>query len=420
MVLQDLPSIIYLFLTVAVGAIVGLENEYRMQGGAKIYLGLRTSIFIALLGYILAMLFIATSNVAIIVAAIGVITVIATVIYIEKTEIIKDAGATTFVGVFLLFFSGLLIGLGYYEYGIILSIMIASFSFYKKEFLEVIHKIKRKELIAALNLLIISFLILPLLPDSFIGPGNFFNPFEFWLIVAMVGAVFFFQYLVLRFSKVGLFISSLIGSAVTGTAVTYNLIKFADKVKNETKPIFYNIMFSTNLPMIFIQAILFICIVTSSLQILTYLIPVIIVSLIAMIVLFVYGRKNLEVKMPAPANPFPIIQTLEFAVIFFAIFTISRAVNVFVPQLLALTLFVSALANVASSTFALGFLFLSGDVSASFAALLLGLIISASVLEKGFIALISKDNYIKLRVFVYSLIIGVVIMLTALLAYHGI
>lgn len=420
MTMAGLPSIAYLLLTIALGAIVGLENEYRMQGGVKIYLGLRTSIFVAILGYVLALLYVATGGTDVIIAALGVATVIATAVYIEKTAIIKDPGATTFVSVLLLFLVGLLVGLGYYEYGIVLSILIAAVGFYKKEFLGVIREIKRVELVAALNLLIISFLILPLLPNSFIGPGSFFNPFEFWLIVATVGAVFFLQYLVVRFSKFGLFVSSMVGSVITGTAITFNLLKFGERVKRSLKPVFYNVMFSANLPMILIQAALFIYVTTFSLQILFYLLPVLGVSLTAMVVLFFYGRKHFEFKIAPPANPFPIIQTLEFAAIFFVIFTVSRAVNMYVPELLMLTMFVSALANVAGSTFSLGFLFMSGDITASFTAFLLGLIISAAVLEKGFIALLSKDRFIRSKVFCYSLLIGVIILATAFLAYYGV
>ena len=44
----------YIVLSIALGAVFGLENEYRMQKGVKIFMGFRTSIFIALLGDIFA------------------------------------------------------------------------------------------------------------------------------------------------------------------------------------------------------------------------------------------------------------------------------------------------------------------------------------------------------------------------------
>lgn len=420
MVLPVLPPLEYLLLSVVLGAIVGLENEYRMQSGVKIFLGLRTSIFISVLGYVCSLLYLFTSSPEVMVGALGVITVVATAMYVVKSRIINDPGATTFSGVFILFLSGFLVGIGYFEYGIVLTVILAAVSFYKREFLGFIHQLKRKELIAALNLLIIFFVILPLLPNMFIGPYSFFNPFEFWFIVATVGLVFFIQYIILRFSKFGLFISSLVGSAITGTAVVLNLIHFRNSIKNAVKPIFYNIMFSSNMPMIFGQAALIIYAVTFSSQVLYALLPVLLVSFVAMLIFLLLGRKYFEFKVTAPANPFPIIQTLKFAVLFFVIFMVSRLVSVFVPQLLTLTMFVSGLANVASVAFSLGFFFLNGNISASYTAFLLGLAIGASVIEKGFLALLSKERYVKMRVFESSITLGAFILLTAFVSYYGI
>ena len=77
-----LPPLQYLLLAVAIGIIVGLENEYRMYQGAKIYLGLRTSIFLSLLGYFFAVLYFVTSDTLTLLAGIGTITVYATAGYI--------------------------------------------------------------------------------------------------------------------------------------------------------------------------------------------------------------------------------------------------------------------------------------------------------------------------------------------------
>ncbi len=415
-----LPPLEYLLLAALLGAIVGLENEYRMQNGVRIFLGLRTSIFISVLGYVSSLFYLITSSPEVLVATFGVITVIATAMYIEKSQILKDPGATTFSGVFILFLSGLLVGLGYFEYAIVLSVLLAAVSFYKREFLNVIHKLKRKEVIATLNLLIIFFVILPLLPDNFIGPYAFFNPFEFWMIVATVGLVFFIQYLILRFSKFGLFLSSIIGSAITGTAITLTLLRLGNSVKKAVKPIFYNIMFSSNIPMIFGQGALVIYAVTFSPQILYYLLPVLIVSFVFLLAFLFLGKKEFGFKMSAPQNPFPILQTIKFAILFFVIFTVSRLVNIFIPQFLTLTMFISGLANVAGSAFSLGFFFLNGDISASYTAFLLGLVIGASVVEKGFLALLSRNKLIRIRVFGYSLLMGAFILITAFVSYYGI
>ena len=417
----DLPSLIYLMLAVALGSIVGLENEYRMQSGTKIYLGLRTCIFISLLGYIFALLYIISgSSPALLIAGAAVITIIATSIYLAKSNLIRNPGATTFIATFMVFTSGLLVGLGYYEYAIVLSVLAAAISFYKREFLEVILKIKRNELLAIINILLVAFVILPLLPDTYIGPYSFFNPFEFWLIVATMGTVFFLQYIFLRVSKYGLLLSSVIGSVITGTAVAFSLVKLANKIKNGTKTLFYNIMFSANTPMILIQACLFLYLTTLSSAILYYALPAIAISLAAMTILFYAGRKNLNGFVKTKTSPFPLVSILEFAAIFFVIFTVSRIVTIVAPQYLALTFFASALANVAGSAFSLGFAFIHGTISAQYAGFLLGLIISAGLLSKTFVGLISPSKDLKTRLITYSLLIGIATFLAAAIPYYGI
>ena len=417
MVLGALPPIQYLLLAIALGAIVGLENEYRMRQGAKIYLGLRTCIFVALLGYVFALLYFATGSSSVIIAAAAVITVIATAVYMGKTFIMKSPGATTYVSGMLLFFIGVLTGLGYFEYAIVLAIIVAAVSFYKREFLFFIGKLKRTEMIATINLLIIAFVILPLLPDSFIGPYQFFNPFEFWFIVAIVGSIFFLQYAVLKATRYGLQIYSLIGSVVTGTAVTYSMLNMGRGIKKKSEAVFYNIMFSTNLPMILIQALVFVYVITLSWKVVYDFLPVLMVSVASVVAIGFYGRKNMNLKMKESKNPFPIKSILFFAAIFFVIFTVSRLVSLFAPQYLIVTMFVSALANVAGSAFSLGLLSLHGYITPAYTAFLLGLVVGAGILEKGFLAFLSKDKELRNRLFKYSMVVGALTIITAVVAY---
>jgi uncharacterized membrane protein (DUF4010 family) len=417
MTLFDTSSLVYLVFAVALGAIVGLENEYRMQSGTKIYVGLRTCIFLSVLGYIFSLLYLFSNDTIILATAFGVITVIATSIYLEKSFLTRNPGATTYVSTFIIFFSGLLIGLGYYEYAVALSVLTAAISIYKREFLAVIRLVERKELMAAINIMLIALVILPLLPNEFIGPYSFFNPFEFWLIITIIGIVFFLQHVFLRASKYGLLFSAIVGSIITGTATAFSLLKLANGAGKRISAIFYNIMFSTNLPMIVVQAVLFIYLTTLSLQIIYYALPSIIISLLMVLIFLIFGRKNINLFIKKITNPFPIAAILEFATMFFIIFTASRIVTILAPQFLTLTMFVSGIANVAGAVFSLGFLFIHGDITAAYAGLLLGIIISSGLFSKVFVGLIAGPKNLKMRLITYSFIMGSITLLTSLLVY---
>ena len=410
----------YIVLSIALGAIFGLENEYRMQKGVKIFMGFRTSIFIALLGDVFAIFYEMLNSSAVIIAGFAVMIAFSSAIYLEKNAKTKNPGATTYISSMILFLSGMLVGLGHYQYAIVIVILITAISFYKREFLYFINSIKKSEMIAAINLLIISFVILPLLPNSYMGPYGFFNPFQFWLLVALVGTVFFLQYAILRISKSGLLVSTVIGSLITGTTITFALINLGNRFKKLGKTVVYNVIVAANIPMVLIQALLIIYIVTLSSKIIYYMIPVVSVSVISLLVIYLIGKKEINKKAERPDNPFPLIKTLEFAAVFFVVISVSRIVAVVAPNLLVVDMFLSALANIVGAAFALGTLFLGHEISASYTAMLLGISIFAAIIEKGFIGLISRDKSIKKGIFGYSVAVGLLLLVTMFLQYHGI
>ncbi|MCL4398353.1 MAG: MgtC/SapB family protein [Candidatus Parvarchaeota archaeon] len=410
----------YIILSIALGAIFGLENEYRMQKGVKIFMGFRTSIFIALLGNIFAIFYETFKSPSILIAGFAVMIIFASAIYIEKNAKTKNPGATTYISSMILFLSGMLVGIGYYEYAIVIVILITAISFYKREFLYFITSIKKSEIIAAINLLIISFVILPLLPNVYLGPYGFFNPFQFWLLITLVGTVFFLQYAILRISKSGLLISTIIGSLITGTTITFALVNLGNRFKKLGKAVVYNVIVGANVPMVLIQALLIIYIVTLSSRIVYYMIPVTAVSIISLLMIYLIGKGEINKKAEKPNNPFPLVKTLEFAAVFFIVISVSRIVAIAAPNLLIVDMFLSALANIVGASFALGTLFLDHQISASYTAMLLGVSIFAAIIEKGFIGLIAKDRNTRKGIFGYSMAVGLVLLITLFLQYHGI
>lgn len=416
----QLPAVYYLLLAIALGSIIGFENEYRKQKGAEIFVGLRTAIFITILGYIFSLLYYLTQNAGVFAIGTATILVIATAIYLEKIKVTGSPGATTYASTFIMFFIGMFVGLGYYTYAIVFTVLVAAISMYKREFIEAISRVKESEILAAINLLIITFVILPLFPNAYIGPYNFFNPFEFWLIVATVGAVFFIQYIVLKTSKFGLFLSSILGSLITGTAVSFRLLGMKLKAKKMSDVVIYNVLFSSNLPMVLVQALAIVYFSTLSSALIYSLLPVIIVSLAGLAVIGFIGRNKLNYRTRSTVSPFPIKATLEFAVVFFLIFTFARATQIFIPAFLPVTIFISGIVNVAGAALSLGTLLLAKKLSADYVAYLIGLAISAGVLEKAVLGFISKDRHVRRVIFAGSMILGLAIFASSFIPLYGI
>ena len=414
------PTFEYIVLSIALGAVFGLENEYRMQQGVKIFMGFRTSIFLALFGDIFAIFYNIFGYAPILIAGFSAMLIFSTAIYVEKNVKTKNPGATTYISSMILFLSGMLVGLGYYQYAIVIVILITAISFYKREFLYFIKSIKKSEIIATINLLIIAFVVLPLLPNTYMGPYNFFNPSQFWLLVSLVGTVFFLQYVILRISKSGLLASTVIGSLITGTTITFALISLGNRFKKIGKAVVYNIVVAANIPMVLIQALLIIYLVTFSSKIVYYMLPVVSISMISLLLLYMKGRKEINLKTEKPDNPFPIVKTLEFAAVFFVVLSVSRIVGTIAPNLLIVDMFLAALANIVGASFALGTLYLGHQISASYTAMLLGISIFAAIIEKGFIGLVAKDKNTRKMIFGYSMIVGAALLVTIFIQFHGI
>mgnify|MGYP001772754535 FL=1 len=401
---MEVPPVQYLLLSVAVGAVVGLVNEYRKISGARIFLGLRTSIFTALLGFVFA----ALSRIGgfdVLLIGFITITVVAASIYIERARTLKTLGATTYVSMILVFSSGVLVGLGLYVYGVMISVLVAVLSFYKTQLLNAISRISREELLAILDLLLISAVILPALPDKFVGPYGFFNPFQFWLTVVIVAAIFFAQYVALKISRRGLLAFTMIGGLISSTTVTLSIIDLSNRVKGEgqQRSLALNVLLS-NVPLALVQVLAALYISSGSLSPLMYAWPSIVIVVLALLVLGVITRSEISPEgLEPPTTPLPFLRILEFAALLFVITAASKVVGKLAPGLLPLTIGVSALGNALGAVIAVGILYGRHIVTAAEAARLAVLSLFAGIAEKAPLSMLSKDGTFRLIVVVGSI-----------------
>lgn len=85
------------------------------------------------------------------------------------------------------------------------------------------------ELRAALLLLVMTVVLLPVLPDRTIDPWDAVNPHEIWLLTVMIAAVSFGGYVAMRLSGQGrgLLYAGMLGGLVTSTTVTWTYARMA-------------------------------------------------------------------------------------------------------------------------------------------------------------------------------------------------
>ena len=89
-----------------------------------------------------------------------------------------------------------------------------------------------KELHAALVLLVMTVVLLPVLPDRTVDPWNALNPHQMWEMTVLVGAVCYAGYIAVRVAgeRRGLLFAAIMGGIATSTTVTWT---FARMVRRE-------------------------------------------------------------------------------------------------------------------------------------------------------------------------------------------
>ena len=90
-------------------------------------------------------------------------------------------------------------------------------------------RIERQELTAALKLLLISVVILPVLPNRGYGPWQALNPYELWWLVVLIAVVSFAAYCAVKIAgpERGILLAGFLGGLVSSTGVTLHLARLA-------------------------------------------------------------------------------------------------------------------------------------------------------------------------------------------------
>ncbi len=92
----------------------------------------------------------------------------------------------------------------------------------KRELHQALQKLQEYELDAALRLLIISIVLLPLLPNQSYGPWNALNPYEIWWMVVLIASISFVGYFAIKIggAKRGILFTSIFAGLSSSTALT--------------------------------------------------------------------------------------------------------------------------------------------------------------------------------------------------------
>jgi len=213
-----------LLVAVAVGILIGLDRERaETRKRQRLFAGVRTFPLIALAGA-MPMLLIDRLGPAMLVVSFIAVAAVAVVSYLRSSAA-GAIGATTEMAAVVTFLIGVLAGAGEVIIAGATGVAVAVLLVAKPRLESFSRALSEAELAAALELAVVSVIVLPLVPNRGYGPWGVLNPFEIWLVVVLVSGLGFAGFVAMRLlgERRGIAVSGVVGALVSSTAVTVSM-----------------------------------------------------------------------------------------------------------------------------------------------------------------------------------------------------
>lgn len=230
---MDLDALVVfrrLATALAVGLLIGVERGWTtrsVQEGHRTA-GLRTFGLLGLLGALGAVLSTGYGEMVLLTTLLGAAAIIVAG-YVQGSRSSGDVGITTAIAGLITVGIGMLAGLGHLVVASATGVVVVAVLGAKPLTHAWIERLDREELVAALKLLLISVVVLPVLPDEGYGPWQALNPYRIWWMVVVITGVSFVGYVLTRVlgPGKGIVTTGLTGGLVASTAVTLGFARMA-------------------------------------------------------------------------------------------------------------------------------------------------------------------------------------------------
>lgn len=207
------------FLTsLAIGLLIGLERERNPSAKA----GLRTFALVAVFGTLAALLSDRLNTPWMLVAGLVAVAGMIVAAYINSPTEENDPGTTTVIALLLCYGLGAMIWYGLATLAVMIAIGITALLYFKPELRGMSQRLTRRDLVAVLQFSVLSFIILPILPNQDYGPYNAFNPHQAWLMVVLISGLSLTGYAALQIvgTRYGAPLLGVFGGLASSTATT--------------------------------------------------------------------------------------------------------------------------------------------------------------------------------------------------------
>jgi uncharacterized membrane protein (DUF4010 family) len=213
-----IESITQFLTSFAIGLLIGLERERNPSAKA----GLRTFALVAVFGTLMALLSSKAGSPWLLIAGMLAVAGMIVAAYLNTPTEENDPGTTTVIALLLCYGLGAMIWFGLAKLAVMLAIGITALLYFKPELRGISQKLTRRDLVAVLQFSVLTFIVLPILPDQNYGPYNAFNPYQAWLMVVLISGISLAGYAALHVvgTRYGAPLLGIFGGLSSSTATT--------------------------------------------------------------------------------------------------------------------------------------------------------------------------------------------------------
>lgn len=322
-------SIVLLAIALSLGLLIGVERgfKYRDQKEGSRVAGLRTYGLISLLGAVSAMLSESLGSYLLGVFFAALAFALTASYVVNSTR--ERASLTSLIASLLAFCYGAMVMLGYVVEASSLAVITTLLLSLKGELHRWLWLIEKKELWAALELLLISVVILSVIPNEDMGPWDALNPYEIWWMVVLISSISFVSYFAMKFAgaRKGIMATALFAGFASSTALTLQFSRMAKQVPAASPLLAAGVLFAcgTMYPRVLLVAsvinpdlLMPLAIPTLTMAVLTYL---------PAFWLWYRGNQSVPEDIAPPASPLSMWSALGFGLLLTAILLLSSGLQ---------------------------------------------------------------------------------------------
>lgn len=222
--------IIQLAVALLLGALTGLQRGWaaREQKSGERVAGMRTYALVGLLGGIATLLSLKVTA-WVLPSTLLAVCIAAVIAYRARMLQMGNYSITGIIGLLLTFSFGALAVAVDITIAATAAVITTIILDNKNEIHNALNRLQEHELDAALKLLLISVVMLPLLPNEDMGLGGMLNPYKIWWMVVLIASISFAGYFAMRVggTEKGILFTSLFAGLASSTALTLHFSRLA-------------------------------------------------------------------------------------------------------------------------------------------------------------------------------------------------